>query len=46
MPLHKKKKSTGHAKIIFVFALIAVLVVLMIISFPPASNITEIVLYP
>lgn len=42
MPL--RKKNTKRNKIIIWF-LIAVLIILMIISFPAAQNVTEIVLY-
>ena len=42
MPI--RKKNTIRNKII-IWTLVAVLVVLMIISFPPASNVTEIVLF-
>ena len=45
MPLHKKKNHATRNKII-VFTLLAVLAILLIISFSPAQNITEIVLYP
>lgn len=45
MPLHKKKNHATRNKII-IFAILAVLAVLLIISFPPAQNVTEIVLYP
>jgi len=43
MPLHKKK--TNKTKYI-IFILVAVLIALMIISFAPHQNVTEIVLYP
>ncbi len=43
MPLHKKKKFNG--KIIIWLAILA-LIILMIIAFPAAQNVTEIVLYP
>ncbi len=45
MPIHKKKTHNARNKII-IFAIVAVLVVLMLISFAPAPNVTEIVLYP
>ncbi len=43
MPLRKKKKFNSK---IIIWALILVLVTLMIIAFPPAQNVTEIVVYP
>lgn len=43
MPLHKKNSSRNK---IIILTLVAVLVVLMIISFPPAQHINEIVLFP
>ncbi len=45
MPLNKKKSHSMRNKII-IWTLIAVLVVLMIKSFPSAQNVTEFVLYP
>lgn len=45
MPLKKKKIHTTRNRIIIAGVIIA-LAVLMIISFPPAQNVTEIVLYP
>ena len=42
MPL--KKKNSIKTKII-IWTLIAILVVLMIIYFPPPQNVTEVVLY-
>lgn len=44
MPL-RKKKNTGFRKFLLWAILIAV-IVLMIISFPPAQHMTEIVVYP
>lgn len=44
MPLHKKKNTSG--KKIIIWGLIAIIIILMIISFPAAQNVTEIVLYP
>ncbi len=44
MPLHKRK-NTKRTKII-IWALIAALIVLMIISFPATQHVTEIVLVP
>ena len=44
MPLHKKKKT--HIRAIIIWAAVAVIVALMIISFSPLRNVTEIVLYP
>ena len=43
MPI--KKKNTKRTQIIF-WAVIAVIVILMIISFSPVRQMTEIVLYP
>lgn len=43
MPLHKK--SSIRNKII-IWTVIAIIAVLMIVSFPAAQNVTEIVLYP
>lgn len=45
MPLKKKKDNRIRNRIIIACVVIA-LVTLMIISFPPAQNMTEIVLYP
>jgi len=45
MPLKKKHNSAIRNRIIVATVIIAV-VALMIISFPPAQNVTEIVLYP
>lgn len=45
MPLRRKHDHTTRNKIIIAGVVIA-LVTLMIISFPPAQNVTEIVLYP
>jgi hypothetical protein len=42
MPL--KKKNTARNKII-VWIILAVLIILATISFPPAQNLTEIVLF-
>ena len=44
MPLHKKKKMNVRA--IAIGAVIVIVIALMIISFPPVRNVTEIVLYP
>lgn len=44
MPI--KKKSRAPMRQIIIWLLIAVLVILMIISFPAPQNITEIVVYP
>ena len=44
MPLHKKKKI--NIRVIAIWALVLIVVALMIISFPPVRNVTEIVLYP
>lgn len=46
MPLHKKKNSTHAMRNIFIGIIVIAIIVLMIISFPPAQNVTEIVLYP
>ncbi len=43
MPLRKKKNIRNK---IIIWSIIVVLLVLMIISFPAAQNVTEIVLYP
>ncbi len=43
MPL--RKKNTKRNKII-IWTLIAILIILMIISFSTTQNVTEIVLYP
>lgn len=43
MPL--RKKNTKRNKII-IWTLVAVLVILMIVSFPAPQHVTEIVLYP
>ncbi len=43
MPLNRKKKN--HTKYI-VWAIVILLLVLMIISFEPAPEFTEMVLYP
>lgn len=45
MPLKKKRNNKIRNRII-VAGIVIVLVALMIISFPPAQNVTEIVLYP
>ncbi|MBD5400404.1 hypothetical protein HDR61_01485 [bacterium] len=45
MPL-KKKHNTKLRNRIIIGAVVIALVALMIISFPPAQNVTEIVLYP
>lgn len=42
MPLRKKNTKRNQ---IIIWMLIAVLVILMIISFPTTQNVTEIVLY-
>ncbi|MDW2995192.1 MAG: hypothetical protein R8N24_04200 [Alphaproteobacteria bacterium] len=44
MPI-KKKKNT-KAKTILIWALIAIFIILMIISFPTTQHMTEIVVYP
>ena len=44
MPLHKKK--TGKMRRVLICGAIVILIVLMIISFAPNQNVTEIVLYP
>lgn len=44
MPLHKKKSNTLRNILIGVF--IVAIISLMIISFAPIQNVTEIVLYP
>ena len=44
MPLHKKKNNT--LRNILIGIIVITLVVLMIVSFSPAQNVTEIVLYP
>lgn len=44
MPLHKKKSNTLRNIIIGI--IVITIIILMIISFSPASNVTEIVLYP
>ena len=43
MPL--RKKNTKRNKII-IWTLVAVIVILMIVSFPATQHVTEIVLYP
>lgn len=45
MPLNRKKHHGTRNKII-IFAIAAVLIALMIISFSPVREVTEIVLYP
>ena len=45
MPLKKKKDHTVRNRII-IGAVVIAIVALMIIYFPPAQNVTEIVLYP
>lgn len=45
MPLKKKRDHRTRNKII-IAGVVIVLLILMIISFPPAQNVTEIVLYP
>jgi len=45
MPLKKKGNHKIRNRII-IATLIVVVVALMIISFPPAQNVTEIVLWP
>ena len=45
MPLKKKQDHKTRNRII-IAGIVIVLLVLMIISFPPAQNVTEIVLYP
>lgn len=45
MPLKKKKDHSTRNRIIFAAIVIAI-VTLMIISFAPTQNVTEIVLYP
>lgn len=45
MPLKKKTDHKIRNRIIITAVIIAV-IALMIISFPPAQNVTEIVLYP
>ena len=44
MPLHKKKNNT--LRNILIGIVVIALIALMIISFSPAQNVTEIVLYP
>lgn len=44
MPLKRKKKTKFHS--ILVWAIIAALILLMIISFPTTQHMTEIVVYP
>ncbi|MDW2996154.1 MAG: hypothetical protein R8M71_04300 [Alphaproteobacteria bacterium] len=44
MPLKKKKKT--NFRIILTWTLIAVLILLMLISFPATQHMTEIVVYP
>mgnify|MGYP001776968335 CR=1 FL=1 len=43
MPL--RKKNTKRNQIIF-WTLVAVLIILMIVSFPATQHMTEVVLYP
>lgn len=45
MPLKKKKDHTVRNRIIIAGIVIAI-VILMVIYFPPAQNVTEIQLYP
>lgn len=45
MPLKKKKDNKIRNRII-IAGIVILIVALMIISFPPAQNVTEIVLYP
>ncbi|MDE6250033.1 MAG: hypothetical protein K2M34_00150 [Alphaproteobacteria bacterium] len=45
MPLHKKKNNHTLRNILIGIVVVA-LIALMIISFSPAQNVTEIVLYP
>ena len=42
MPLKKK----NNTKTILIWSLVAILILLMIISFPTTQNLTEIVVYP
>lgn len=42
MPLRKKNTKSGH---IIIWILIAIVIVLMIVSFPATQNVTEIVLH-
>lgn len=44
MPLKKKKKT--NFRIVLIWALIAILILLMLITFPATQNMTEIVVYP
>lgn len=43
MPLRKKNAKRNK---IIIWTLVAVLVILMIVSFPATQHVTEIVLYP
>jgi len=43
MPLHKKKSNTLRNVLIGIIVLM--IIILMIVSFSPAQNVTEIVLY-
>ncbi len=45
MPIKKKRNSRIRNRII-IAAIVIAIVALMLISFPPAQNVTEIVLYP
>lgn len=45
MPLHRKNPNHTLRNILIGVVVIAI-IALMIISFPPARNVTEIVLYP
>ncbi len=45
MPLRNRKKESIRNNII-IWSVIAILVILMIVSFPTTQNVTEIVLYP
>lgn len=44
MPLRKKKSGTFRR--VLIWGVVAVIIILMIISFAPVQNVTEVVLYP
>lgn len=44
MPLKKKKKT--NFRIVLIWTVIAILILLMLITFPATQNMTEIVVYP
>ena len=44
MPLRRKKNN--RIRTILIWAVVAIIIALMIISFSPVQNMTEVVLYP